>query len=176
MTGQFSWKKLRNTTIEVLRRQKPSTNAQDGLYLPCVDRMLEACWVEGCDESLPRHTRVWQKKSLGASLHPRWCRFSPHREVALHWMSIPGEDNSQSITLILCSLDHSQWGGLHVYLNMIIVVNNLFYFLFLFMIILLCFGKSPLYFVVVCCVGRIGPPCYDGARGRCVCWWWCCCG
>ena len=112
----------------------------------------------------------------GAFLHPRWCRFSPHREVALHWMSIPGEDNSQSITLILCSLDHSQWGGLHVYLNMIIVVNNLFYFLFLFMIILLCFGKSPLYFVVVCCVGRIGPPCYDGARGRCVCWWWCCCG
>ena len=30
----------------------------DELYLPCVDRMLEAHWVEGCDESLPRRTCV----------------------------------------------------------------------------------------------------------------------
>ena len=41
-SDQFSRKQLRNATILVLRRQKPSTNALDGLYLPCVDRMLEA--------------------------------------------------------------------------------------------------------------------------------------
>ena len=58
MSDQFSRKELRNATILVLRRQKPSTNALDGLYLPCVDRMLEARWVEGCDESLPRRTCV----------------------------------------------------------------------------------------------------------------------
>ena len=56
---QFSWKQLRNATILVPRRQKPSTNALDGLYLPCVDRMLEDRWVEGCaEESLPRHICV----------------------------------------------------------------------------------------------------------------------
>ena len=55
---QFSWKQLRNATIVVLRRQKPLTNVLDGLYLLCVDRMLEARWVEGCDESLPRRTCV----------------------------------------------------------------------------------------------------------------------
>ena len=57
-SDQFSWKQLRNATIEVLRRQKPLTNALDGLYLPCVDRMLEARWVEGCAVSLPRRTCV----------------------------------------------------------------------------------------------------------------------
>ena len=46
--GQFSRKQLRNATILVLRRQKPLTNALDGLYLPFVDHMLEACWVQGC--------------------------------------------------------------------------------------------------------------------------------
>ena len=49
----------------LLRRQKPSTNALDGLYLPCVDRMLEARWVEGCDESLPRRTGVRRKSRRG---------------------------------------------------------------------------------------------------------------
>ena len=34
-------------------RQKPLTNALYGLYLPYVDRMLEARLVEGCDEPLP---------------------------------------------------------------------------------------------------------------------------
>ena len=53
MSDQFIWKQLRNATVEVLRRQKPSTNALDGLYLPFVDHMLEARWVEGCDESVP---------------------------------------------------------------------------------------------------------------------------
>ena len=57
-SDQFSRKQLRNATILVLRRQKPSTNALDGLYLLCVDRMLEACWVEGCAVSLSRHTFV----------------------------------------------------------------------------------------------------------------------
>ena len=32
MSDQFSRKQLRNATIVVLRRQKPSTNALDGLY------------------------------------------------------------------------------------------------------------------------------------------------
>ena len=53
-SDQFSRKQLRNVMILVLRRQKPSTNALDGLYLPCADHMLEAHWVEGCDESLLR--------------------------------------------------------------------------------------------------------------------------
>ena len=34
-----------------------------------------------------------------------WCRFSPHGEVALHRMSLPGGDNPQSLTLTLCSPD-----------------------------------------------------------------------
>ena len=70
-------------------------------------------------------------KSPGASLHLQWCRFSPHGEVALHWMSLPGGDNPQSLTLTLCSPDHLQWDSLHVYLNMIRVVNNSFYFILL---------------------------------------------
>ena len=45
-SDQFSRKQLRNASILVLRRQKLSTNALDGLYLTCVDRMLEACWDE----------------------------------------------------------------------------------------------------------------------------------
>ena len=57
-SDQFSWKQLRNATIEVLRRQKPSTNALDGLYLPFVDRLLEARRIEGCDESVPGRSCV----------------------------------------------------------------------------------------------------------------------
>ena len=56
MSDQFSRKQLRNVAIVVLRRQKPS--ALDGLYLPCVDHMLEARWVEGCDVALSRCTCV----------------------------------------------------------------------------------------------------------------------
>ena len=58
MSDHFNRKQLRNATILVLRRQKPSTNVLDGLQLPLVDHMLEACWVEGCGESLPRHKCV----------------------------------------------------------------------------------------------------------------------
>ena len=57
-SDQFSRKQLRNAVIVVLRRQKPLTNALDGLYLLCVDPMLEARWVEGCAVSLLRHTCV----------------------------------------------------------------------------------------------------------------------
>ena len=57
-SDQFGWKQLQSATILVLRRQKPSTNALDGLYLQCVGCMLDARWVEGCAESLPRHTCV----------------------------------------------------------------------------------------------------------------------
>ena len=58
MSDQFSQKQLLNATILVLRRQKLLTNALDGLYLPCADHMLEACWVECCPVSLSRHTCV----------------------------------------------------------------------------------------------------------------------
>ena len=51
VSNQFSRKQLRNAMILVLRRQKPSTNALDGL-----DCMLEARWVEGCVVSLLRRT------------------------------------------------------------------------------------------------------------------------
>ena len=64
-SDEFSQKQLRNATILVLRRQKPLTNALDGLYLPCVDRMLEARWVEGCAVSLSRRTCVWWKSRRG---------------------------------------------------------------------------------------------------------------
>ena len=57
-SDQYSRKELRNATILVLRRQKPSTNALNGLYLLCMDCMLDACLVEGCAESLPRRTCV----------------------------------------------------------------------------------------------------------------------
>ena len=57
-SDKFSWKRLWNATIVVLRRQKPSTDALDGLYLPFVDCMLEARWVEGCDDSVPGHSCV----------------------------------------------------------------------------------------------------------------------
>ena len=78
-SDQFSRKQLRNATILVLKRQKPLTNALDGLYLLCVDHMLVARWVEGCDESLPRHTYVLQKSCRGllfthdgAGFYPTW--------------------------------------------------------------------------------------------------------
>ena len=64
-SDQFSRKQLRNATIVVLRRQKPLTNALDGLYLRWVDCMLEACWVEGCAVSLVRHTCVGWKCHWG---------------------------------------------------------------------------------------------------------------
>ena len=57
-SDQFSSKQLRNATIVVLRRQKPLANALDGLHLPWTGRMLEARWIEGCAESLPRRTGV----------------------------------------------------------------------------------------------------------------------
>ena len=53
-----------------------------------------------------------KEKSPGASLHPWWCRFSPHGEEELHPMSLPGGDNPQSLTLTLCSPDHFTLGRL----------------------------------------------------------------
>ena len=108
-SDQYSQKQLRNAMILVLRRQKPPTNALDGLYLPCVDSMLEAHWVEGCAVSLSRHTCVWWKSRQGFP-SPTWCRFQPHGEVALHRMSLPGGENPQSLTLTLCSPDHFTMG------------------------------------------------------------------
>ena len=51
-------------------------------------------------------------------------------DVALDVSTRGGGANLQSLTLTLCSPDHSQWAGLHVYLNMIRVVNNWFLFYF----------------------------------------------
>ena len=64
-SDQFNWKQLWNAAIEVLRRQKPSTNALDGLYLKFVDHMLEAWWVDCCDESVPGRSCVWRKSCWG---------------------------------------------------------------------------------------------------------------
>ena len=58
MSDQFSRKQLQNAMLVVLRRQKPLASALDGLYLLCVDHILEAHWVEGCAVSLPRRTCV----------------------------------------------------------------------------------------------------------------------
>ena len=68
-SDQFSRNQLRNAMILVLRRQKPSTNALDGLYLPCVDHMLEACWVERCAVSL-RGAHVSDGKVAGSFPSP----------------------------------------------------------------------------------------------------------
>ena len=105
-SDQFSQKQLWNAMILVLWRQKPLTNAQDGLYLPCVDRMLEACWVEG----VLCHcwgVHVSDGKVAGGSPSPTWCRFSPHMEVVLHRMSLPGETilNPLPLPLTLCYPD-----------------------------------------------------------------------
>ena len=115
----FSWKQLRNVTILVLRRQKPSTNALDGLYLPCVDRMLEARWAEGCAGSLPRRTCVWWKSCQGlpfthdgVGVHPmgRWHYIGRLYQggAILNPLPLP---SALRITL--------QWDSLHVYLNMV---------------------------------------------------------
>ena len=61
-SDQFSRKQLRNAAILALKTQKPSTNALNGLHLPCVDRMLEAlgwrlCWVVIAEA----YTCVWRK-------------------------------------------------------------------------------------------------------------------
>ena len=75
-SDQFIWKQLHNATIVVLRRQKLLTNALDWLYLPCAERMLEARWVEGCDESLLRCTCAWWKS--------RQCLPFTHNGVGFH--------------------------------------------------------------------------------------------
>ena len=108
-SDQFSRKLLWNATILVLRRQKPSTNALDGLYLLCGSyaRGLlgwKLWWV------IVEAYRRLTEKSLGASLHLRWCRFSPHGEAVLHRMSLPGGGNPQSLTPTLCSSDHFTLG------------------------------------------------------------------
>ena len=79
------------------------------------------------------------EKLPGASLHPRWYRFSPRREVVLHRMSLPGGTilNPQSSTLNPLPLPlllpsalriTLQWDGLHVYMNMIRAVNIFLFF------------------------------------------------
>ena len=84
----------------VLRRQKPLTNALEGLYLPCVDHMLEDYWVEGCDESLPRCTCDWQKTRCGllfthdgVGFHPtgrwRYIRCLYQGETILNHLPFP---------------------------------------------------------------------------------------
>ena len=78
-SDQFSWKQLRNATIVVLGRQKPSTNALGGLYLPWMDRMLDARWVEGCAVSLLRRTCVWWKSRQGLPFTHDGVGFTPCR-------------------------------------------------------------------------------------------------
>ena len=124
ISDQFSWKQLRNATILVLRRQKPSTNALDGLYLPCVDCMLEARWVEGCAESL--------RKVDGAFLHPWWCGFSLHGRWWYTFYSIPLMLWKGRVVwaLVIYSLNFRRWYGCpykhnnnNKYNNACIVVN-----------------------------------------------------
>ena len=123
-SDKFSRKQLRNATILVLRRQKPSTNALDGLYLPCVDHILEACLVESCAESLSRRTCVWRKSRQGlpfshdgVGFHPteRWCYVGCLYQGGTILISLP-LPYALRITL--------QWDCLHVYMNMISAVNN----------------------------------------------------
>ena len=57
-SDQLSWKQWRKAAILALKRQKLLTNVLDGLYLPCADRMLQVCWVEGLAGILTWHTSV----------------------------------------------------------------------------------------------------------------------
>ena len=109
MSDQFSRKQLQNATIVVLRRQKPSTNALDRLYLPCADCMLEARWVEGCAGSLLRCTGVWQKSCCGLSFTHDGMGFHPMGGGVTSDVSTRG-GNPQSLTLTLCYPDHFTLG------------------------------------------------------------------
>ena len=62
---QFSWKQRRKAMILALRRQKPLTNALDGLYLPCAVCKLRVLWDESCAESLRFHTPVLGESRRG---------------------------------------------------------------------------------------------------------------
>ena len=67
-----------------------------------------------------------------------------HDGVALYRMSLPGGDNPQSLTLILCSLDRFR-GMVDVYNYIIRVVNNLtFVYLFTTASQVACCYPSPL--------------------------------
>ena len=57
-SDQFSWKKWRKAMILALKRQKPLTNALDGLYLSCADRILQVRWVEGRADTLRWYASV----------------------------------------------------------------------------------------------------------------------
>ena len=67
-----------------------------------------------------------KEKVSGGFPYPQRCRFSPHGRWYYIGCLYQGGGNPQPLTLTLCSPAHSQWGSLHVYLNMIRVVNNYF--------------------------------------------------
>ena len=46
---------------------------------------------------------------------PMWCRFSPHREVALHRMSLPGGAILNPLPLPSALRITLQWDNLHVH-------------------------------------------------------------
>ena len=123
-SDQFSSKQLRKAMISVLRRHKPLTNALDGLYLPCVDLMLEAHWVEGCAESLPRRTCVWWISRRGLPFTPDGVGFHPTRKWHYIGCLYQGETILNPLPLPSAHWITLQWDSLHVYLNIIRLVNN----------------------------------------------------
>ena len=52
--GLFSGKQLRAVMCLELRKQKPLSNALDGLYLLCEEHMLRTQWKGGYDGTLSR--------------------------------------------------------------------------------------------------------------------------
>ena len=60
-----------------LKRQKPLTNALDGLYLPCADRMLRVRWIEGRVDTLRWHSSVWGESRRGLSFAHDGVGFHP---------------------------------------------------------------------------------------------------
>ena len=111
--------------ILALKRQKPLTNALDGLYLPCADGMLEVHWVEGRADKLRWHTSM-RGESPGAYLHPRWNGVGFHPTGRLRYIGCLYQGET-ILNPLPPPLDHSQWDGLYVYLNMIRVYTIIFY-------------------------------------------------
>ena len=54
--------------ILALKRQKPLTNALDGLYLTCADRILLVFWVKGRADTLRWHASMWGESWQGFSI------------------------------------------------------------------------------------------------------------
>ena len=101
--------------ILVLRRQKPLTNALDGLYLPRVDCMLQR--LAGLKVALChcRGVHVSDEKVAGGFPSPMMVQvFTPQGGGVIHRMSLPGGAILNPLPLPSALRITLHWDGLHV--------------------------------------------------------------